>query len=129
MCVRVCVPRLLVVLLLYKLLMTAKPNRENERSRSRLAEDIQENQRRISVLDTTRRIPWRNVCLTTFAKVVCIVRFYQLFINYFALGNVRDRNVFNLFTRALLVCYFNYEKVEDHVQRRMIKFALNIREE
>lgn len=52
-----------------------------------------------------------------------------MFINYFALGNVRDRNVFNLFMRALLVCYFNYEKVEDHVQRRMIKFALNIREE
>lgn len=36
--------------------------------------------------------------------------------------------MFNLFTRALLVCYFNYEKVEDHVQRRMIKFTLNIRD-
>lgn len=36
--------------------------------------------------------------------------------------------MFNLFMRALLVCYFNYEKVEDRVQRRMIKFTLNIRD-
>lgn len=60
------VPRL-VALLLYKLLMTAKPNRENERAEPTspwLAKATQENQRWISIFGTLwwrswRKLAWR----------------------------------------------------------------------
>lgn len=96
MCTRVCVPRLLVVLLLYKLLMTAKPNRENERSRSRLAEGIQENvESRFSIRRVENSLEER-----LFDDIRAEIVRYQLFVNYFVLGNVEHWNVFDLFTRV-----------------------------
>lgn len=77
MCTRVCVPRLLVVLLLYKLLMTAKPNRENERSWFRLAEGIQENvESRFSIRRVENSLEER-----LFDDIRAEIVRYQLFVN------------------------------------------------